>query len=55
VKFFPVFLIKHCPVKAYGEMEIELHAFLSSVPYKGEWSSSFSSGCFPGERDRGIP
>jgi hypothetical protein len=35
-------LIKHHPTKAYGGMEIYLHAFLTSALYGCFWSASYT-------------
>jgi hypothetical protein len=41
-------------MKAYGEMDLQIHIFLTSVLVGAEWSASRPSPFTPGERAPGT-
>jgi hypothetical protein len=47
-------LIKHHATKTFGEMEAQLHAFLTSALDGGEWSASRPGRLIAGERAPGT-
>jgi hypothetical protein len=44
----------HYAMKAYVEVDIEIHVFLLSALARGEWSASCPGRFTPGERTTGI-
>jgi len=55
----PQCLVKHHVMKTCGRVEVQLHAFLTSALYGGEWSASrrgrFTPSCYPLYRWLGGP
>jgi hypothetical protein len=47
---FVLYLTKHHAIKTYGEVELQLHAFLASVLDEGEWSATRTGRFTPGLR-----
>jgi hypothetical protein len=41
--------IKHQTMKAYGGVDVQLHAFLTSALGRGKWSVLRPASLFPGE------
>jgi len=54
VKLF-LSVIKHHVMKSYWKVEVQLHAFLTSVLDVGEWSGSRSGRFIPPGRERLVP
>jgi hypothetical protein len=54
IRMCEIYLIKHRAMKTSGEVEVQLHTFITSAIQGGEWSCSRHSHFIPGLRALGT-